>query len=166
MVAGRKVSVVMQRVNNRLVIVGPGINLTLAAVDASGATLPLREDGSLQIGDDRRLSVALQEGLVDSEAEFWVFSTPTLLSVATFDASGNIEKTLTLPNEVSDGEHRLVMKMKTKEGSDKVVSVGIYLGSNDEGVSVSRIIFAILFAAVFVGLVIPATRRRRKRAVS
>lgn len=164
-VAGRKVSLVMQRVNNKLVITGPGINLTLAAVDASGATLPLREDGSLQIGDDRRLAVALQEGLVDSEAEFWVFSTPTLLGVATFDASGNIEKTLTLPNKVSDGEHRLVMKMKTKEGSDKVVSVGIYLGSSDKGVSVSRIIFAILFAAVFVGLVIPATRRRRKRAV-
>lgn len=159
-------AVSLRRVNNRITVTGPGINVTIAAVDESGQVIPLNDDGSIQITDSRSLFISLQEGLSDSESEFWIFSIPTLITTARFSASGTLDQTLVIPDKIPAGDHRLVVKMKALDGSDKVVSLGVRIGSTDEGVPVSRIIFGILSAAIAVGLVIPATRYRRRRFVA
>jgi len=135
----------------------------VASVDLSGSVLSLDDDGNIQVATDRRLSIELKNGLTESSIEFWLFSTPVLLGSSTFDASGTASKTLVVPKNVPNGDHRFVVKMKALDGSDKVVSVGIVIGSANAGVPISKIIFGILAAAVVLGFVIPATRRRRRR---
>jgi hypothetical protein len=162
-VAGKSVPVLLRRVNNRVEVVGPGFSFSLASVDLSGSVLSLDDDGNIQVATDRRLSIELKDGLTESAIEFWLFSTPVSLGSSTFDASGTASKTLVVPKNVPNGDHRLVVKMKSLDGSDKVVSVGIVVGSVNAGVPISKIIFGVLAAAVVLGFVIPATRRRRRR---
>jgi hypothetical protein len=162
-VAGKSVRVTLRRVNNRVEVVGPGFNFTVGSVDLSGSVLSLNSDGTIQVANDRRLVIELKDGLSDSEIEFWIFSTPVSLGSSTFSTSGTASKNLVIPRNVPSGDHRLVVKMKSYDGSDKVVSVGIVVGSTKAGVPVSKIIFAILGIAIILGLMIPATRRRRRR---
>jgi hypothetical protein len=151
-------------VNNKIVLVGPGINVTIGAVGASGDVLALSSDGSLILSGDRQVNIDLKDGLTDSPIEFWMFSTPQSLGTRTFDGAGKASVTLTVPEDVPSGNHRLVIKMKAVGNVDKVLSIGLVVGSVGSGVSISRIILGILLAAVVIGLAIPATRRRRRRA--
>ena len=153
----------LRRVNNRVEVAGPGFSFTLASVNLSGSVLSLNEDGTIQVAEDRRLVIELKDGLTDSSIEFWLFSTPISLGSSTFSASGTASKTLEIPENVSNGNHRVVVKMKSLDGSDKVISVGIVVGSAKAGSPISRIIFGILASAIVLGLLIPATRRRRRR---
>ena len=96
-----------------------------------------------------------------------MFSTPVRLGVINVDSSGKVSGSFPVPDDVSSGNHRLVLKSANASGDDFVIGVGIAVGAMTSGSTMTRILIAIPIAlAVFAGLIIPTTLRRRRRTAT
>lgn len=103
---------------------------------------------TLVIGEADGVSVSAQgTGLQpDSRAELWVFSTPQLLAQGVVDTSGSISLSATLPADLAEGSHTVVMKGTDSAGAPVEYGSSVDIGPNGEllgvteGVDVSALV--------------------------
>lgn len=161
-VDGVSVPVELTRRENAVVLSGAGITATVSGMSADGTRINLDEDGTLRLRGDDRIVVDASGYAASEDVEVWLFSTPNRLGTVTTDANGRFSNNFELPPGIAAGSHRLVLSGNTDDDDKIILSLGINFGPSTAGGSVSTWAIAIPVAlAVFVGLLIPAARRRR-----
>ncbi len=152
------------RVNNSYKISGSDIAVTLQVLNSKGEVVPLDNDGNINGSEGDSVVVDVSGARPDETVNVWMFSTPIQIGSGKVSADGVFAGKFAIPNDVDSGSHRLVLKTVSYTGSESTVSVGFIVGSGNEGNSaISTIIFTTLGVAIAFALIIPATRRRRRR---
>ncbi|MEN9553620.1 MAG: hypothetical protein RLY24_1215, partial [Actinomycetota bacterium] len=129
-----------------------------------GNIVPLDADGNIRGSQGELVSVSLSGARPGETLNVWLFSTPVLIGQEKITEGGDFSGRFRIPENVEDGAHRLVLKLVSYTGTESTVSIGLLVGSEKSGNStISTIIFATLGLAVAFALIIPATRRRRRR---
>lgn len=100
---------------------GAGLGLTIVA-QSDGVSVSASGDG-------------LQPG---SRVELWVFSTPRLLATSTADADGAVSITATLPADLPEGAHTVLLKGIDVGGQPVEFADGIEIGPNGELLAVTE----------------------------
>lgn len=160
-----KVNTLVTRQNNKLVIQGGGINVSVTAVDEAGNQVALDEDGNLRVKNSDKIVVDATGFESNQEVEAWLFSNPVLLGTMTSSSNGSVSGTYAVPNNLENGDHRLVLKSQTAEGSDTLISIGIIAGSpSDASFNVSLAVGIVLGLAILTGLLLPVALRRRRES--
>lgn len=166
-IAGQNVELQIARENNALIITGAGVEATIYGISSTGERIDLDSDGNLRLNSGDSINLEASGFNSDDAVEAWMFSTPVRLGVINVDASGKVSGSFPVPADVSSGNHRLVLKSANASGDDFVIGVGIAVGAMTSGSTVTRILIAIPIAlAVFAGLIIPTTLRRRRRTAT
>ena len=162
-VNGSTADLSIQRANNELKVAGSGVEISVSAIDDTGAKIALDSDGNLRVTSDDRLVVDASGFGANEELEAWLFSTPTNLGTVTTNEKGVAAGTFDVPNELEDGEHRLVLKSATESGEETVIAIGLIAGAENTGTSGTSVAVGVVIAlAVLAGLFIPVVIRRRK----
>jgi len=163
-IGGKVAKATTTRVNNQLVFNAGGFTVTLAGVKADGTVIPLSSDGLLEVqrGDTFRLdATGFAPG---SKVDIWMFSKSMLLATITVGADGLVKSALVVPKSMSDGLHHLVMVGVDKSKAEAKFEMGMNVGVPAKQWWASRVLIVIPIAvAVFIGLWLPTTVRRRKR---
>ena len=68
----------------------------------------------------------------NSRVELWAFSSPLLLVLGAADAAGNVSLTASLPSDLGEGEHTLLLKGTDASGNPVEVGTGVVLGPAGE----------------------------------
>jgi hypothetical protein len=151
-------------VNNQLVFNAGGFTVTLAGMKADGTIIPLSSDGLLEVqrGDTFRLdATGFAPG---SKVDIWMFSKSTLMATITVGADGLVKSSFVVPKSMKDGLHHLVMVGVDKAKAEAKFEVGMNVGVPAKQWWASRVLLLVPLAiAVFIGLWLPTTVRRRKR---
>ena len=163
-IGGKLAKATTTRVNNQLVFNAGGFTVTLAGVKADGTIIPLSSDGLLEVqrGDTFRLdATGFAPG---SNVDIWMFSKSMLMANITVGADGLVKSSFKVPKSMSDGLHHLVMVGIDKAKAEAKFEMGLNVGAPVKQWWASRVLIVIPIAvAVFIGLWLPTTVRRRKR---
>ena len=166
-IGGKLAKATTTRVNNQLVFNAGGFTVTLAGVKADGTIIPLSSDGLLEVqrGDTFRLdATGFAPG---SEVDIWMFSKSMLMATITVGADGLVKSSLVVPKSMTDGLHHLVMVGVDKAKAEAKFEVGMNVGAPTNQWWASRVLIVVPIAvAVFIGLWLPTTVRRRKRRLA
>jgi len=163
-VDGQPVNGTVSRSNNTLIVDVGGINAVISGVTRDGKVVALDNDGNLRLVEGDLVSVEASGFSSGTGVELWIFSTPFRLADLTAGSDGRVSGTYPLPSSVEAGTHRVVLKGENADGSDVVAGIGLFIGEPFEGDGVSPwVIWTPVSLAVAFALVIPATRRRRKK---
>jgi hypothetical protein len=163
-VNGQATALTVARVNNSYKITGSELDMTLQVEDESGNIVPLDADGNIRGSEGELVAVQLSGARPNEAINIWLFSTPIQIGQAKISSSGDFSGKFSIPGDVDDGAHRLVLKLVSYTGTESTVSIGFFVGQEDSGNStISAIIFATLGLAVAFALIIPARRRRRRQ---
>jgi hypothetical protein len=163
-IGGKLAKATTTRVNNQLVFNAGGFTVTLAGVKADGTVIPLSSDGLLEVqrGDTFRLdATGFAPG---SNVDIWMFSKATLMANITVGADGLVKSSFVVPKSMKDGLHHLVMVGVDRAKAEAKFEVGMNVGVPAKQWWASRVLLLVPLAiAVFIGLWLPTTVRRRKR---
>ena len=166
-IGGKLAKATTTRVNNQLVFNAGGFTVTLAGVKADGTIIPLSSDGLLEVqrGDTFRLdATGFAPG---SEVDIWMFSKSILMANIKVGADGLVKSSLTVPKSMANGLHHLVMVGVDKAKAEAKFEVGLNVGAPVKQWWASRVLIVVPIAiAVFIGLWLPTTVRRRKRRLA
>ncbi|MEY4633647.1 MAG: hypothetical protein RLZ18_1019 [Actinomycetota bacterium] len=163
-VDGKVVSTNVSRTNNQLVFTVGGISGTVYGVSRDGVKTTLDADGNMRLEDGYKIVVEGGGFLATSDVEAWMFSTPIRIGTLTSNIDGVIKNQLAIASSLEVGQHRIVLVGKNSIGQKVTLSVGFVFGSAPTTSVASRILIVVpVTLAVFIGLLVPATRRRRKR---
>ena len=166
-IGGKLAKATTTRVNNQLVFNAGGFTVTLAGVKADGTIIPLSSDGLLEVqrGDTFRLdATGFAPG---SEVDIWMFSKSMLMANIKVGADGLVKSSLTVPKSMANGLHHLVMVGVDKAKAEAKFEVGLNVGVPAKQWWASRVLIVVPIAiAVFIGLWLPTTVRRRKRRLA
>lgn len=161
-VNGSTADLVVQRSNNKLSVGGSGVELTVSVVDKDGKQVALDTDGNLRVTSTDSLVVDATGFGPEEEVEAWLFSTPTNIGAITTDEKGRAQGTFAVPANLTEGEHRLVLKSASTAGEETVIALGLIAGAENTGASGTSVAVAIVIGlALLVGLLIPVVIRRR-----
>ena len=162
LVDGKEVSLTVTRVANSLRISSGVLQMQIAVLNETGEVLPLDADGNAIVEQGLSIQYSVSGAEAGSVLDAWLFSEPFRLGNVVVGDNGKAEGVLPIKQDIPQGAHRLVLKTRSATGEDATFSIGLISGAQDGSGTVSRIIVGILLAAVAAGLVIPATRRRRR----
>jgi hypothetical protein len=96
-----------------------------------------------------------------------MYSSPSRLGVIAADKAGKVEGTFDLPENIELGNHRLIFDGTRSDGKPITVGFGVAVGDMKTSSMLSRLLIIIpVLLAVFVGILIPAASRRRKRQMT
>ena len=160
---GVEVPMTITRVNNNLQVSSANLRLEIGVYDESGQIVPLDADGNAVVNEGSQIAYSVVGAQPGASLEAWLFSDPFKLGTVVVGEDGRAEGRLLVSVEVPSGNHRLVMKTLTGGGEEATVAIGVVSGASGSPATVGRIIFVSLLAAIAVGLIIPATRRRRRK---
>ena len=131
---------------------------------ADGTIIPLSSDGLLEVqrGDTFRLdATGFAPG---SNVDIWMFSKSMLMANITVGADGLVKSSFVVPKSMTDGLHHLVMVGVDRAKAEAKFEVGMNVGAPTKQWWASRVLLLVpLVIAVFIGLWLPTTVRRRKR---
>jgi hypothetical protein len=164
LVDGEIQEAVVTRLNNALNVEAGGVTASIWGLTPQGTRVDLDETGNLRLGDQD--SVVIEAGGFEpgQEIEVWMFSTPSRLGVLIAGTDGKISGTFPLPNNVPAGDHRIVLEGPNSLGQNVTLGVGLFVGEPmGDGVS-PWVIWIPVTLAVSLGLIIPTTLRRRRKA--
>ncbi|MGA1361449.1 MAG: putative Ig domain-containing protein, partial [Ilumatobacteraceae bacterium] len=164
-VDGEPVETRLSRADNALVVEAGDVSATIHGVGTDGLKVPLDQDGILQLENTDRLFVSASGYEPGGDVEIWLRSSPVRLATVTTDSRGRLTGTFAIPAAVEPGDHRVVLAGRTASGGESVIGVGLRIGEygTESGVNRWFIIVPIVLATI-LGLVIPTTTRRRRRA--
>ena len=163
-IAGKTARAKTTRVNNQLVFTAGGFTVTLAGVNPDGSIIPLTQDGLLEVrrGDMFRLDA--QGFAPGSEVDIWMFSRTIHMAHVEVGENGLVRSTLKVPKSVENGLHHLVMVGIDRAKADAKFEMGMNVGVPQKQWWYSRVLIIIpITLAVFAGLWLPTTARRRRR---
>jgi hypothetical protein len=161
-VNGSTADLVVQRSNNKLSVGGSGVELTVSVVDKDGQQVALDTDGNLRVTSTDSLVVDATGFGPEEEVEAWLFSEPTNIGAITTDEKGRAQGMFAVPANLTEGEHRLVLKSASSAGEETVIALGLIAGAENTGASGTSVAVGIVIGlALLVGLLIPVVIRRR-----
>ncbi len=164
MVGDKAETATVKRAENQVTVTAGALSATLGSLDSKGGVAALDDEGNVRLkpGDTVRIKLAgFQPG---SDVEAWLFSTPQLLGTVKVGADGVVVGTFTIPKNVDQGSHRIAVVAKTVDGKPATLTVGIKVGEWKKERSIALwIIILPIVLAVFGALLLPATRRRKKK---
>ena len=153
----------VERADNQLIVSAGALKAVVAGINPDGSTMPLDNDGHVRLntGDTIRIKIAgFKPGTI---MEAWLLSTPILLGTTKVGLDGTVTGTFTIPRNVPEGSHRVVVVAQTTDGKPATLAVGINVGEWDYGLGVAIWLIVLPIAFAVVGaLVLPAQRRRRR----
>ena len=88
--------------------------------------------------DGLRVSVIGAGLLPESRVELWVFSTPRLIATSTVDAAGALTLSASLPDDLPEGTHTVLIKGTDIDGQPIELGDGIELGPDGELLAVTK----------------------------
>lgn len=102
-----EMSVQVVTINGQVVTVSDetGYRLAVAAVDESGAPMPVAADGALIVRRDHYISINGQGLRPNSVAVAWVFSEPRRLGDVPVAADGSFSAQFSVPEGLPEGDH-------------------------------------------------------------
>jgi len=160
---GYEVLASLVRKNNTFEISSAGVTATIGAT-SNGVALALNSNGNLVVPTGASITVSAKGYTPNEPVELWLYSTPTKLMDLIADKNGAVSTQATIPANISEGNHRLVLNGVSTAGDTVVIGVGIAVGVDNSPSSISRALIAIPVAlAIFVGLALPTTAARRRR---
>jgi hypothetical protein len=161
-VNGSTAELSVQRADNKLSIIGSGVEIIVSAVNENGTQIALDSDGNLRVTDNDKLVIDASGFGPEQDLDTWLFSTPTNLGTVRTDSAGAASGTFDVPSNLAEGEHRLVLKSASEMGEETIVAIGILAGVENSGASgVSIVVGVVLGLALLLGLIIPVVIRRR-----
>lgn len=165
---GKETIATVTRANNRVTVGAGGVNVTFNGISQDGTILPLDNEGNLRVTGGDSVSVEGTGFAPNQDVEVWMFSTPQLLATVKADSNGKVVENIKLSTMLQEGNHRFVVDGKSASGSDALVALGVIVGYESSGLSTTgKLLIALPIAlAVFAGLIIPTTLRRRRKEES
>ncbi len=162
---GKETIATVTRANNRVTVGAGGVNVTFNGISQDGTILPLDNDGNLRVTGGDSVSVEGTGFAPNQDVEVWMFSTPQLLATVKADSNGKVVENIKLSTMLQEGNHRFVVDGKSASGTDALVTLGVIVGYESSGLSTTgKLLIALPIAlAVFAGLIIPTTVRRRRK---
>jgi hypothetical protein len=162
---GKETIATVTRANNRVTVGAGGVNVTFNGISQDGTILPLDNDGNLRVTGGDSVSVEGTGFAANQDVEVWMFSTPQLLATVKADSNGKVVENIKLSTMLQEGNHRFVVDGKSASGTDALVTLGVIVGYESSGLSTTgKLLIALPIAfAVFAGLIIPTTLRRRRK---
>ena len=164
MVGDKAETATVKRSENQVTVTAGALSATLGSLDSKGGVAALDAEGNVRLkpGDTVRIKLAgFQPG---SDVEAWLFSTPQLLGTVKVGTDGVVVGTFMIPKNVDQGSHRIAVVAKTVDGKPATLTLGIKVGEWKKERSIALwIIILPIVLAVFGALVLPATRRRKRK---
>jgi hypothetical protein len=142
---------------------GP-ITATVHGVDDDGTVIPLDDRGLLRLRPGDTIAISTAGWKPDSPTEIRAHSTPTHLGILTADNTGATAGTITLPDTIETGEHRLVIDGTTVDDDQATIAITLNIAGPPSLWSGIPIWIPITMA-VALALAIP-TRWQRRGAMS
>jgi hypothetical protein len=141
-------------VENVVVMTVGSTRLMLVSATPDGKPLDLAS-GTLRVGPGGILSIAMVGLAVNAPGEAVLFSEPTLLGSFTTSSSGTFSGQFTVPSQMNDGSHTLLVKVGAS-----TVSIGVQLDESlsmpSTGVNINSLLILamlLMFAGLFSILV-------------
>lgn len=162
-------------VNGRLVeaateVASGVITVTIAGVRSSLTTTVSSPGSSVRIDADGVLLVRPGEPVVASAqglaggavAEVWLYSEPVRIGETVTDVSGAFVVETELPNDVEEGDHRLVVSGETSTGDDIAIVFAVRKlgGSSLLRFAASPVVWILLAVVILMALLVPNRLRR------
>ena len=160
-IGGRPVDATVTHDDGDLVIAVDDATIRYSLTTSSGERKPIPISGVVDLEPGSEVSVRLSGLASTAKTGVWVLPSGLLLGeVELENGSGSV--TGVVPEDVSGGESRLVVKSETADGEPLVVAYGVQVTEPDSaGRSWSFALLIIVGLAVVSALFIPAARRRR-----
>lgn len=162
LVNGQKVPLTIKRVNNRLEVTTETLQIRLGVRDENGNPVSLDAEGNAVIDTGSQIEYSVSGARQGEELEAWLLSDPIKLATVVIGDNGRVDGVVIINDQVPYGPHRLVFDTLSSSGEEVIVSFGVIVGTQGQGVPVSWVILGILVTATIAGLIVPATRRRRR----
>ena len=164
-IGGKTTKATTTRVNNQLIFTSGGFTVTFAGIKADGSVIPLRTDGVLELAREDRFRLDAKGFAPGTEVTVWMFSQPQRLTKLTVGADGLVHTALRVPKSLNDGLHHVVMVGVDQNKKEAKFEFGLDVGVPAKQWWVSRVLLVIpISIAVFIGLWLPTSIRRRRRA--
>lgn len=163
-VGSEKITPTIERRDNKLIITAGDYTASLAAVDSNGKIASLDKDGNIRISTRQRVQINASGFEPKTMMEVWLFSTPKKLGEMSVDSSGSVSGTFEIPADTSSGSHRMVIVTKGKNAEKATLTIGLMVGDAKQEQSITPWVIALpIIFAILGALILPATRRRRRR---
>lgn len=163
-VGGSPAVVTLSDVNGEVVatVDGATVSYSVTAPDGSKRAVSVSSFSAIRAGDKVKLTL---NGFKSSgKANAWI--TPTGVSIgeaSLIEGNGTLEGTI--PNDVAEGDIRIVTAAESSEGEFVVLAYGVMVeGEPSQGTPWSWILFVVVGLAVVGGFLIPAARRRTRKS--
>ena len=163
-IGGKTTKATTTRVNNQLIFTSGGFTVTFAGIKADGSVIPLRADGVLELAREDMFRLDAKGFAPGTEVTVWMFSQPQRLTKLTVGADGLVHTALRVPKSLNDGLHHVVMVGVDQNKNEAKFEFGLDVGVPAKQWWVSRVLLVIpISIAVFIGLWLPTSLRRRRK---
>ena len=141
-------------------------SLTVQCFDKDGKVLQLSGESRFVVRKGDVVRVTLSGFKPNTQVNFAMFSDPTALGTITADATGSGRQQWKIPNSISPGNHTLVATGNLPKIGNTTFGLRVIIDSKSlvTRISSSNSARALLVVGILIGLVLPATRRRRRIA--
>lgn len=165
MVGDKPETATIKRAENQVTVTAGALSATLGSLDSKGGVAALDNEGNVRLKPGDTVRIKLAGFKPGSDVEAWLFSTPQLLGTVKVGTDGVVVGTFMIPKNVDQGSHRIAVVARTVDGTPATLTVGIKVGEWKKERSIALwIIILPIVLAVFGALLLPATRRRTKKA--
>ena len=139
-------------------------SLTVQCFDKDGKVLQLSGESRFVVRKGDVVRVTLSGFKPNTQVNFAMFSNPTALGTVTADAIGSGRQQWQIPNSISPGNHTLVATGNLPNIGNTTFGLRVIIDSKSlvTRISSSNSARALLVGGILIGLVLPATRRRRR----
>lgn len=141
-------------------------SLTVQCFDIDGKALQLSGGSRFVVRKGDVVRVTLSGFKPNTQVNFAMFSDPTALGTITADVTGSGRQQWKIPNSISPGNHTLVATGNLPKIGNTTFGLRVIIDSKSlvSRISSSNSARALLVVGILIGLVLPATRRRRRIA--
>lgn len=166
---GGQPQVVETRVSKNDVLINAGqLTMSLSALAADGSVLSPSADGRFTLTPGSNISLVAAGFGEGEKVEIWLYSEPMFIESVVSDENGNVPFSVKITDEMMSGDHHLVVSGQLRSGERITVATPVtILGESSDSVIArvgSTIVWVLLGSALFVGLVLPTTVKRRRGA--
>ena len=140
-------------------------SVQVATIDGQPVRLPA--DGVLRVQRGQRVVIVGERLAANAEVSVWMYSEPQLLDVTRTTGTGLVRHEQTIGDDVSPGDHHLVLSSINEGGESVVIAMPFNYPSTTANGVVSRVaqnnlIWWLLGVVLVAALLLPTRLRRRR----